>query len=311
MVASIKFFVPFAILVAAGSHLNRRPASVPAIAQPGVAAAIEAAAQPFAIPKAPAPAAKRAAVGLIPILGMVWACGIIAVLGHWLYRWSWMRSILRCSAPLELPFPVPVRTSTSLIEPGVWGILRPVLLMPEGMMDCLTPEQLQAILAHERSHVRRRDNLTGVIHMLVQATFWFHPLVWWIGARLVEERELACDEEVLRSNEPEVYAEGILKICKLYVESPLPCVSGVMGSNLKKRIESIMSNRRGQRLNWARRVALGTAAMAAIVMPVLVGMVRPPVIRAQAQTSPDWQTAAGGQNGIRSRFRQAGQRTVS
>ena len=58
--------------------------------------------------------------------------------------------------------------------------------------------------------------------MLVEAMFWFHPLVWWIGARLVEERERACDEEVLSlGSEPRVYAEGILNVCKLYVESPL------------------------------------------------------------------------------------------
>ncbi len=102
-------------------------------------------------------------------------------------------------------------------------------------MERLTPSQLEAVLAHELCHVRRRDNLTSVIHMIVEAVFWFHPLVWWIGARLVEERELACDEEVLRlGSEPRVYAEGILNVCKLYVESPLRCVSGVTGSNLEE-----------------------------------------------------------------------------
>ena len=53
--------------------------------------------------------------------------------------------------------------------------------------------------------------------MIVEAVFWFHPLVWWIGARLVEERERACDEAVLSlGNEPHDYAEGILNICKSY-----------------------------------------------------------------------------------------------
>ena len=52
----------------------------------------------------------------------------------------------------------------------------------------------------------------------------------------MEERERACDEEVL-GTELEAYAEGILKVCELYLGSPLPCVSGVTGANLKKRIE--------------------------------------------------------------------------
>src|SRR5438552_651971 len=83
----------------------------------------------------------------------------------------------------------------------------------------LRPPQLEAVLAHELCHVRRRDNLVASIHMIVEAIFWFHPLVWWIGAKLVEERERACDEEVLRlGSEPRVYAEGIVNVCKLYRE---------------------------------------------------------------------------------------------
>ena len=52
--------------------------------------------------------------------------------------------------------------------------------------------------------------------MVVQALFWFHPLVWWVGARLIDERERACDEDVIRlGSEPQVYAESILKTCEL------------------------------------------------------------------------------------------------
>ena len=71
-------------------------------------------------------------------------------------------------------------------------------LLPEGLADRLTPAQFKAILAHEFCHVRRRDNFSGAVHMPVEAVFWFHPLVWWIGTRLIEERERAFEEEVLR-----------------------------------------------------------------------------------------------------------------
>jgi beta-lactamase regulating signal transducer with metallopeptidase domain len=104
-----------------------------------------------------------------------------------------------------------VLSSASFFEPGVFGVFRPVLLLPDGIATELDAEELQAILAHELCHVRRRDNLATMMHMVVEAMFWFHPLVWWLGARLMEERERACDEEVLRSgSEPEAYAEGIL-----------------------------------------------------------------------------------------------------
>ena len=104
------------------------------------------------------------------------------------------------------------------IEPGVFGVFRPVLLLPEGIAQRLTPDQLRAVVAHEMSHVRRRDNVANAIHMLAEALFWFHPLVWWIERRLLDEQERACDEEVLREGgDPQVYAESIMRICEFYV----------------------------------------------------------------------------------------------
>ena len=143
----------------------------------------------------------------------------------------------------------------------MFGILRPVLLWPRDIDMRLDDAQVHAILAHELAHVRRRDNLTAAMHMFVEAVFWFHPLVWWIGARLVDERERACDEEVVRlGNDPHVYAESILKTCQFYVESPLTCVPGVTGSDLKKRIERIMSHRPGTSLGSVEQDAARSTA---------------------------------------------------
>jgi bla regulator protein BlaR1 len=168
---------------------------------------------------------------------------------------------------------VDVRCSPGLLEPGVVGVFRPVILLPANLTEHLSPAQLQAVLAHELCHVRRRDNLFASIHMLVETVLWFHPLVWWIGARMVEERERACDEEVLiRIGEPRSYAEGILHVCKLCVESPLACVAGVTGSNLRRRIESIIANRSGQTLNLTNKVVLAGAALAALAGPLIVGL---------------------------------------
>jgi uncharacterized protein (TIGR03435 family) len=168
-----------------------------------------------------------------------------------------------------------------LLEPGVIGIFRPVLLLPEGIEERLTPAQLDAVITHELCHVKRRDNLFASIHMVVEATFWFHPLVWWIGARLLEERERACDEAVLcLGGEPSVYAEAIVNVCKAYVESPLACVAGVTGSDLKKRIEEIMANRIALRLNFTKKAALAIAGITVLAVPIAVGMMNAPA-RAQ------------------------------
>ncbi len=172
------------------------------------------------------------------------------------------------------------------VEPGVFGIRQPVLLLPEGITERLTPAQLAAIVSHEMCHVRRRDNLTAAMHMLVEVLFWFYPLVWWIRERLIEEREHACDEEVLRSGcDAPVYAEGILNVCKLYVESPLVCASGVTGSDLRKRIENILSNRTVQNLNIARKLLLLIAPILAVTVPVGIGLMNVRLLQSQTSSA--------------------------
>jgi beta-lactamase regulating signal transducer with metallopeptidase domain len=286
--ASCKFFVPFSLLMSLGSHLGWAQVvkRIAAPAGPAVSLAMERIAQPFSDVFPSTMASPQTAWTPLVILG-VWVCGFAAIAVTRLRGWRRIRAAVRTSTPLtipgvDLPASVQVRSFPGLLEPGVVGLWRPVLLVPAGAEEQLTPPQLEAVLAHELGHVRRRDNLTAAVHMIVEAVFWFHPLVWWIGARLVDERERACDEHVLRVlGEPQAYAEGILNVCKLYIESPLACVSGVSGSNVKKRVEDIMINRIGLRLTRARKVALALAATAALAAPIVVGMMTAPV-RAQS-----------------------------
>src|SRR5262249_11791149 len=140
------------------------------------------------------------------------------------------------------------------------------------------------VIAHESCHVRRRDNLAVAVHMFVESLFWFHPLVWWIKVRLIDEQERACDEEVLLSGgDAKVYAESILKICRFYLASPLASMSGITGSDLKKRIENIMKCHIGLRLSFTRTALLAIAAGAALVGPIAVGVVHARAGQAQFQ----------------------------
>jgi bla regulator protein blaR1 len=122
--------------------------------------------------------------------------------------------------------------------------------------------------------------------MVVEALFWFHPLVWWIERRLVDEREQACDEEVLgMAIDPRDYAEGIVNVCRLYLEAPLVCISGVTGANLKRRVEAIMANRSASRLNFGRKLMLTAAGITAIAAPLTLGILTASRTRAQATTT--------------------------
>jgi beta-lactamase regulating signal transducer with metallopeptidase domain len=160
------------------------------------------------------------------------------------------------------------------------------LLVPADIIERLTPPQVEAVLAHELCHIRRCDNLTAAIQMIVEAVFWFHPLVWWIGARLVEERERACDEAVLAlGSEPRDYVEAILNVLKLYVGSPPACMSSATGSDLRKRIEGILIRPIARNLGFARKLLLTTAGIAAVVTPITIGLLH--TTPGQAQSPPE------------------------
>jgi bla regulator protein blaR1 len=282
LAASVKFVLPFSLLVSIGSQLGWRTA--PAVESPPWSFVVEQMSQPFTGPVAAPQVVVPAASNPIPaVLLGVWFCGVVGSMVFWLRCWRQMRAARRAATPVAFDLPIPVMSCSTRFEPGVFGIREPVLLLPEGITDRLTPAQLEAILAHEMCHVRRRDNLTAAIHMVVEALFWFHPLVWWIRVRLVAEREQACDEEVLKSRRPDVYAEGILNVCKFCLESRLVCMSGIIGSNLKRRIRVILAARSTRKLNAGRKLLLTAAAILAVAGPILVGLAGAPRSRAQSQ----------------------------
>jgi bla regulator protein blaR1 len=272
--ASMKFLVPFALLAGAASHIQWRTehTALPAF---GVEQIRQTQNTPVVIAAEHAVEADGAKMrelkSLAPaVLISAWFCGFAAVLVLYGRRWRRVQASVSAGA---------------LLEPAVFGILKPVLMLPEGIANRLTSEQLKAIFDHELCHVECRDNLTALLHMLVEAIFWFHPLVWWVGARLVDERERACDEAVLQAGHaPEVYAEGILEVCKLYLASPITCAAGVSGANLGRRIETILTAKSSHPLTLGRKLLLTAAGILAVATPVVVGLANAPLKAEQQQT---------------------------
>ncbi|MBW8869728.1 MAG: M56 family metallopeptidase, partial [Acidobacteriales bacterium] len=266
--ASLKFLVPFAVLAALGDYLSRQfPASLPP-----TLLAIRPAAEKLSAPGKLLVAPHAEGVAVAPLLAGLWLLGFAAILGLRLLRWLRLRAVLAAAQDVPASLPVRIKTSRSLLEPGLVGIVKPVVLLPSGLMAQLSQAERDSILAHEISHFRRRDNVTAAIHMMVEALFWFHPLVWLIGARLIVERERACDETVLaHGHDPEVYAGGILKVCKFCVQSPLACASGASGADLKNRVRQIMSAESAMDLGAFQRLLLAGATVMALALPVMGG----------------------------------------
>jgi len=286
LAASLKFLLPFSLLVSLGNRL--------AFAldyeqqQHGWQIAVHRLSQPFSPDVAGSvPSNPTELLGVVLLL--VWSGGFLTVVTVWLWRWQAIARAIRQGIALEhgpeaqmlrqmqqtlgVRKPITLLQGPSSLEPGVVGIFRPVLLWPEGISAHFSPSHLQAVIAHEVCHVRRRDNLAAMLHMLVEAVFWFHPLVWWLGARLMCERERACDESVLElGNERTIYAESILKTCQFCISSPLPLLSGVTGAHLKQRIIHIMTGDATHRLGSSRKLVLSTAAACAVAAPIVFGV---------------------------------------
>ncbi len=291
LAAAIKFLVPFSLLIGVGNMLPRLQ-HVPVVAQTAYSA-MDMVSEPFTESVLPVTAiyAPRNERHAMPgVIASVWLCGLVVVVLMWWRQWRRVAVVAReateADGGREMDIlrrlerdagmrPMRLLLSRSSLEPGIFGVVRPVLIWPEGISARLSGGQMEAIVAHELCHVRRRDNLFAMAQMVVEAVFWFHPLVWWMGARMVEERERACDEEVLgRGSDPEVYAESVLKICEFCLESPLACVSGVTGADLKRRMVQIMAGRVDLKLGPGRKLLLLAVALVVVAVPVAFGLYR-------------------------------------
>jgi beta-lactamase regulating signal transducer with metallopeptidase domain len=141
------------------------------------------------------------------LLLAVWLCGAILMSARLVVRLRRDRPDERAAgagdaAPLKrrlLAHGVPVTLSAAGQGPSVDGVLRPRICLPLGIDHLLSDRELDAVLIHEVTHAKRRDNLLGLIHEIALCALWFHPLVWVTGSRLAMFRELSCDDSVIES----------------------------------------------------------------------------------------------------------------
>ena len=286
--AAMKFLVPFAVLRSVGDLFPLTPIA---------GGVLEAGAVVFRSSPLPAMYGPPSMV-----LAVAWVSGSITVLWLWMVQWRRVAADVRRSEAITsgvvhdalrrmerlegITRPTALVESSRSLEPGVFGLRTPVFIWPRHLATGLNDAQVEAIVAHEMCHIVRRDNLLGSAQLAVSAVFWFHPLVWWMGARLVDERERACDERVLaRGSCPATYAQSILKTCELCIASPLVNVAGVTGGNLKSRITRIMKNATPAPLSLGKKAALAIAALLTILIPSMGN--RSGSIAAAASQNPD------------------------
>lgn len=258
------------------------------------------------LPAGPTPADGGMSGWISALILVVWLGGAGLMLAVWL-RGSFApavpatavlraetEALARMQRKIGLRRRVELRCLRSKVEPGISGIRRLTITFPEGLRPLLAVREFEAVLLHELAHAKRRDNLTlSFVHALV-CLFWFHPLLWWIERRLIAEQELACDELALRYGPSgEDYASGLLKVCRFHLMRTVAGTCGITGSNLKIRMEAIMSFKLNNPNQRTPRLLVGALISAMTLVPLVMGLLATSAAYAQNAKAHKSPTVAG------------------
>jgi beta-lactamase regulating signal transducer with metallopeptidase domain len=228
---------------------------------------------------------------LLPWLDVAWLLGVACLsmrtIGGWRLIVRLRRSALskapeavcanfvRLCGRLAITRQVSLYLSHHIQGPLTIGIVRPLVIVPVSALMALSPEQLEAVLAHELAHVRRADYLWNLLQTIVETLFFFHPAVWWLGRRLRQQRELCCDDVAVQScADPLVYATALLRLEERRSQR-LSLAMALDGhrpwSGLSLRIARILGETNGEK---SRRelVPIPLAAICAVLLLVLLPM---------------------------------------
>ncbi len=147
----------------------------------------------------------------------------------------WQSASERLARRLRLDVAFRVVESRLVDAPGVIGWIRPVILLPVAVLTNLAPGQIEAILAHELAHIRRRDYAVNLLQTVAETVLFYHPAVWWVSARVREEREHCCDDVAVEvCGEPAAYAEALAELASWRTREAALAVGAADGSLLAR-----------------------------------------------------------------------------
>ena len=170
---------------------------------------------------------------------------------------------------------VSVRLSNAVTVPMVWGLFRPVILLPADAEDW-QPERRRAVLLHELAHIQRQDWLIQIIAQITCAVYWFNPFVWLAARQLRVEAERACDDHVLNAGYQSTdYAQHLLDIVrnvKALRSVSRATVAMVRQSKIEGRLRTILAEHRNRRP--VTKVVVGIGLFALVCFAILIGVMR-------------------------------------
>lgn len=198
-------------------------------------------------------------------IAMAWLAGMVLFMLKVLGSFIWLKRMLNLAVPmtntsinsllihikavLGIKSNVELKTSSWVKSPIIVGIIRPTILLPIGLIEGLSIDEVEAILYHELSHFKRKDFVINIIINVLQIVFFYHPTYWWLKSQLDHEREYATDEMALQySNKKLPMIKALAKVQAYSLNQPALGFAGNSKNQVFKRINNMMNSK--QQPNW-------------------------------------------------------------
>lgn len=168
------------------------------------------------------------------VFSQLWILGMVLMAGYALFSWLHVRKKVSASISVSKD----VRLCDYIDSPFILGLFRPVIYLP----SALSSEDAAYVMAHERSHLKRRDHWWKPLGFAILAVHWFNPLVWVAYVLLCRDIELACDEKVIRDlgeAEKKAYSGALLN-CSIRRPNIAACPLAFGEVGVKQRIKSVL-----------------------------------------------------------------------
>ena len=167
--------------------------------------------------------------------------------------------------------PVRIRQSEAVTVPMVWGLFRPVILLPPDA-DEWESERQRAVMLHELAHIQRQDWLMQTVAQITCALYWFNPLVWFAVRQMRREMERACDDYVLNAGYQSTdYAQHLLDIVRNIRKASTATRSAVAmarSSKIEGRLQTVLAENRNRRPMTKIAVAIGLLTLTCFAVPM-------------------------------------------
>lgn len=216
---------------------------------------------------------------LLPWLAIAWLVGVVLMAAVHMGGWHrirhlrretrpaperWEQALHRLADQIGISQTVELLESTRVQVPLVLGWFRPVILVPASSFIGLSPQQLEAVLAHELAHIRRHDYLVNLLQIAIETLLFYHPAVWWISHQVRVERENCCDDLAVElCGSPVTYARALADLEDLRYGTPALAL-GADGGSLLGRIRRLTG--RDEEKSADSWLAAAVAALAAMLV---------------------------------------------